>query len=375
MDQYPHPPMDTGVDPINRPGAVLITLYSGRGPFQVVGRTVRDFIDWLLEGGITVNGREVLRVLAGMERVGLLIDYGIDTDQTEFGRVYMSYPEDTSQDDGLLWLAEVLGGELIIPAYIGVTVQITGYPAAKKARPLWGTGLILDRTHVLTNRHVVKKMARNIQIHAPEQHFLTPAEIPAAVFEVDREEDVHFLEEDPEDIDAKRDDLDVAVIELPLCEEEGGMTPLEGMMFRDPEWADETYVFGYPRVPSTAEMDITVQHGKVANPSPDLMVYRGEVVNPSAEAMLPSRPKIFLYSAITRPGNSGGPIVADDGRVIGLVVEDSTEPESSDPEAISGGNLLSSGQFYRGIPTSEVVRALRKINPDYGELVRVEDWR
>jgi hypothetical protein len=27
MDQYPHPPMDTGVDPINRPGAVLITLY------------------------------------------------------------------------------------------------------------------------------------------------------------------------------------------------------------------------------------------------------------------------------------------------------------------------------------------------------------
>ena len=49
MDQYPHPPMDTGVDPINRPGAVLITLYSGRGPFQVVGRTVRDFIDWLLE--------------------------------------------------------------------------------------------------------------------------------------------------------------------------------------------------------------------------------------------------------------------------------------------------------------------------------------
>jgi hypothetical protein len=35
------------------------------------------------------------------------------------------------------------------------------------------------------------------------------------------------------------------------------------------------------------------------------------------------REPMFLYSAIARPGNSGGPIVAADGRVIGLVVEDS----------------------------------------------------
>ncbi|MFE3281420.1 trypsin-like peptidase domain-containing protein [Nocardia sp. NPDC059239] len=30
-------------------------------------------------------------------------------------------------------------------------------------------------------------------------------------------------------------------------------------------------------------------------------------------------PKYFLFSATPLPGNSGGPIVAQDGRVIGIV--------------------------------------------------------
>jgi S1-C subfamily serine protease len=120
------------------------------------------------------------------------------------------------------------------------------------------------------------------------------------------------------------------------------------MAFRDPDWADEVYVFGYPRVPMTAEMALTVQ--------------RGEVVNPAAET-IPDRQKIFLYSAIARPGNSGGPIVAQDGRVIGLVVEDSAEAPSTDAGPTAA-------PFYRGIPSSEVIRAMDDLG--FGGIVEMD---
>ena len=156
--------------------------------------------------------------------------------------------------------------------------------------------------------------------------------------------------------------VDVAVIEFDFPE--GEYIPrLGGMAFRDPAWSDEVYVFGYPRVPMTAEMAITVQ--------------RGEVVNPSAET-IPDRQRIFLYSAIARPGNSGGPIVAGDGRVIGLVVEDappSTRVSGFDEPPRTSNELLTrlesevadlkaktvAPAFYRGIPSSEVIRAVSEL--------------
>ena len=77
------------------------------------------------------------------------------------------------------------------------------------------------------------------------------------------------------------------------------------------------------------------------------------MVNPAATT-IPDRHKIFLYSAIARPGDSGGPIVAQDGCVIGIVVEDSAESPSTD----SGP---AAAPFYRGIPSGEVIRALDEL--------------
>lgn len=71
-----------------------------------------------------------------------------------------------------------------------------------------------------------------------------------------------------------------------------------------------------------------------------------------------------LFSAIARPGNSGGPIVAHDGRVIGIVFQESSHASSTGPGTDASesdetsSELTAPAPFYRGIPASELMRAL-----------------
>ena len=75
-------------------------------------------------------------------------------------------------------------------------------------------------------------------------------------------------------------------------------------------------------------------------------MHTGEVTNHSVDLI--NGEKAFLYSAITRPSNSGGPIVSYDGYLVGIATKDipvenkgsTFSPHYAGVDAVTIGNAL-----------------------------------
>ena len=88
-------------------------------------------------------------------------------------------------------------------------------------------------------------------------------------------------------------------------------------------------------------------------------MHRGEVTN--AQVTTFSDQTLFLYSAIARPGNSGGPIISSTGHVVGIVTEELKE--DADPNSL----------FYAGVGAGEIAKAVSEL--DVSVKVPIEDYR
>lgn len=78
---------------------------------------------------------------------------------------------------------------------------------------------------------------------------------------------------------------------------------------------------------------------------------KGEVISPLVTTL--DWMDVFLFSAIARPGNSGGPIVAENGMILGLVARDlgpAVEPSVM--------------PFFAGVPSSRIRQAVSEMVPD-----------
>ncbi|EFG78472.1 trypsin [Mycobacterium parascrofulaceum ATCC BAA-614] len=318
--------------------ALLLEVAKADPPGSLLPFTMNDFFLYLQQRGFPnaqSQGVLIERLLNRMVDARMITDHGQQPGFDIFG--HRLFTDDAqlrtqSQSEGYLWLAEPLGAGLIKPAYGSVTVPIAGLSKATGDERI-GSGLVLDEFHVLTNAHVVNDMTLKDEI---EHSRIMPPAGPAPVREGSGVPIVSFC---------AHSRVDVAVITVHPAEGQPGLPVLGGVAFRPPQWPDETYVFGYPPIARTS--------------APHMVCERGEVVNGSISDYS-TDDEFFVYSATTRPGNSGGPIVAQDGRVIGLVAHDVLAEGSS------------ADSFYRGIPGHVIVDALTAMG--FGDLVTLEDW-
>ena len=223
---------------------------------------------------------------------------------------YMYMPSTAEVRRELFSLAPVLGPELLYALCARSLVHITG--TNEKGDEVAGTGFVVDQRHVLTCRHVVSDMAvDDKQVFQGESYAIGDGSIHA------------------------HPDVDIAVIRTAGA----SLTAPKGATFLAPVVAQTVYTLGYPKLPGLKDASVTMQQGVVTNES---------VTSLTNESL-------FLYSAISRPGNSGGPVVSEGGYVVGLSIVDATGKYTGN-EAFS--------PHYAGIPAQVVVRAVEELGLD-----------
>jgi S1-C subfamily serine protease len=152
--------------------------------------------------------------------------------------------------------------------------------------PVGGSGFIYDAgppVHILTNSHVVTGLS-GMQVKVGDQLPTVPAQVVAQA---------------PCD--------DVAVLELPSPPAEVGALPLADTL---PESGAPVVAMGYPdNFQKYKQQTVNSTQGTVSNP---------DLVGNQISEDLPTYPDLIQHTAALNPGNSGGPLLNDQGEVIGI---------------------------------------------------------
>ena len=276
--------------------------------------SVSDFLNYLDVEPIfekPPNAFQVARQLALMADAALLLrlDSGQSGGVGGLGNVYMNLgPTESQSRRNTFRYVQFLGPEFLFNLCTSALVHITG--TTRSGHPSSGTGFVIHPKLILTCKHVLDDLSLDKQQTFQRRTFDTDSELM-----------IHT-----------HDHIDVAIIEV-----DGVLVPAAGAVFRQPVAAETVYTLGYPQIPCSRDAVPIIQPGTVTNPN---------VVSFSNEVL-------FLYSAIARPGNSGGPVVSSDGYIVGIVSRDLTTDGSED--AFS--------PHYAGVPASTVRQAVNETLP------------
>ena len=276
---------------------------------RATGLTLLDFSRFVpsLPGtGKPLNLWRLSELVDRMVSVGLLARLNgppgiMGANASEYLCLGVTYPRGDSMDF-VLAIGPDLLYRLCAPSLVHIAGKKDGHVRA-------GTGTIVDDSHVLTCRHVVDDMEVN-----PQQTF------QGYEYEI-RDESIY-----------RHSKIDMAVIRV----DGSPLTPLPDLVLRPPIVAQTVFTLGYPKLPGLRDASVTMQQGAVTNES---------VTSLNGQSL-------FLYSAIARPGNSGGPVMSDDGYLVGMSIADATV-EYCGEDAFS--------PHYVGIPSQVLFQAVEDL--------------
>lgn len=181
-----------------------------------------------------------------------------------------------------------------------------------------GSGVVVAPGYVLTNKHVVEGATQVAVMETGKKRKLLQAEVVAAT-------------DDPDLALLRCDDLNAPVVSLAAA---------------PPRRGSDVMALGYP---------LGVRLGLT------LKSTRGTVIS-DADPDLPLGG--FLHSATVNGGNSGGPIIDQNGRLVGLVVAGTTR-------------ALAENTYGIGIPVDQIIAFVRQHLPDTKVLAgdgKAMDW-
>lgn len=285
----------------------------GRSPANSENPTplsVTDFLKYLETTNAfpkTPNALRVARIVGEMVSAGLLVPVGhARPSMAGLDDHYLYLPTADKARQGVFCLVPVLGPEYLYRLCAPGLVHISGKNGGLAVA---GTGLVVDTRHVLTCRHVVSDM----EVDRRQVFQGRPYEI--------NDDSIH-----------SHPDIDVAVMRV----DGPPLSAVSGILLQAPVVAQSVYTLGYPKLPGLRDASVTMQQGAVTNES---------VTSLAGE-------RLFLYSAIARPGNSGGPVLSENGYVVGLSVVDAIGQYDNE-DAFS--------PHYAGIPAQVLVRAVEDL--------------
>lgn len=271
--------------------------------------SIMNFFTWTKKQGNDLFPKYTLikELILKLEQKGILIKASIPGINDSY---WFNYELTDLAQKGKLWLGTALGLEYIGHEIKKVLVRITGKTKAKGDCST-GTGVLVLPGIVLTCAHVIDDMILDgiVEIEGQEIeicHSLTDSSIKA----------------------------DVGFISL----KEKLAPSLPDLGFREARVLEEVVIAGFPSIPRSLTPIATLHRGEIC----------GRIDNTFDGSPLE------LFSAIARPGNSGGPVVSLDGRIVGIVTR-SLEREREEADS------MMPLPFFSAVPSDILQSAFNKL--------------
>jgi|SRR6185437_550841 len=228
------------------------------------------------------------------------------------------------EGNGYLFLGKYLGKNFIADQIIQNLACITG---KKGEDEHIGSGILISSRLILTCKHVLNdmKLDKKVKVNNKEYTILKSE---------------------------SHSNLDFGFILLETPVEDGLYH--KDIALKEHSLLEEIVIAGFPKIPN--------------NRAPIPIFQSGEINGKIATYLDPHK-ELLLFSAVARPGNSGGPILSHDGKILGIVIE-SLEREKEEVD-----NYKTTLPFFAAIPAKLILEKYSELEISKEHKLPWEDYQ